>query len=401
MINKSEITIHPLSSLGAVGELLDGAGPLYFYKKRLCRSPFPEYQETFNKVVTLPYVQSVSKTDETLNWEGKTLPVYEHKLYNHIVRIDEVPHSRRKDFIKTICSMNAEAVQQGIVCTDIHENNVFDTIDGIKWIDLGAFKPLTQGNLNAAYLYTCALVHWHILHTHSPEKRDFNTYFTIDSISKGPIGETVGLDYSKPESWKELGEKVGKLSVGLGITEWTNYPDKMIALDNPTHSIKSKIIWELSRDMTDVRTVTDIGCHIGYYTFMAAKYCDSAIGIDIDETCVARAIKYSSDLKLPAIFSNQTVDRLMKNKFNLFNRYKSDMVMALAIIHHLHKNNKETTPSMFVDLLKSLSKKYILIENITLEDLAVYDKVFASKNIKLIKRYDITPDDRKLSLYKV
>jgi len=401
MISKKEIKIHPLSSLGAVGKLLDGAGLLYFYKGRLLRSPFKEYQDTFDKIIGIPFIQETIKTTLTLDWNGEHLPVYAHKHYIHPVRIDEVSHSRRKDFIKAICSINAEAVKKNIICTDIHENNIFDTIDGIKWVDLGAFKLLSQGNINASFLYTCALVHWHILHTHSPTNRDFNTYFTVNSISDGPLKKAVGMDFSKSESWEKLNDMVSKLPIGLGTTEWTRYPDKMVALDNPSHSIKSKIIWELNRDMKDVKSVTDVGCHIGYYTLLASKYCDSAIGIDIDETCITRATKYASDLNLPAKFSSQTVESLTENKFHLFKRFKSDMVMALAIIHHLHKNNKSTTPSRFVDLLKNLSNKYILIENITLEDLAVYDKVFDSKGIKRIKRFDITPDDRKLTLYRI
>ena len=210
----------------------------------------------------------------------------------------------------------------------------------------------------------------------------------------------IALDFAKPESWQKLSEIVGELKIELKKTEWTEYPDKMIVLNNPTHSIKSKIVWELVKEMEDVRTVIDIGCHVGYYTFLSAKYCDSVLGVDIDEICINKAVNCMSNLKLPVCFAAQAVEQLSKNYFHLFDRYKSDMVMSLAIIHHLHKDDKKITPARFVGLLTKLSKKYILIENITLEDLAIYDKEFVSYGLKLIKRFDIVPDNRKLSLYQ-
>ena len=85
-------------------------------------------------------IQSTIKVNGKINWNGNALLMYKHKKYDHLIRIDEASHSRRKDFVQGICAMNAVAVACGIVCIDIHENNIFDTVDGIKWVDLDQFK---------------------------------------------------------------------------------------------------------------------------------------------------------------------------------------------------------------------------------------------------------------------
>ena len=101
MISEKDIEIHPLTSLKVAQSdsniTCDDSCVLYFYKGRLCRSPSIKYQSIFDKVVNLPYVQKTVKTNDLFNWNGNVLPVYDHKHYTHVVRIDEVPHSRRKN----------------------------------------------------------------------------------------------------------------------------------------------------------------------------------------------------------------------------------------------------------------------------------------------------------------
>ena len=73
-------------------------------------------------------------------------------------------------------------------------------------------------------------------------------------------------------------------------------------------------------------------------------------------------------------------------------RYSSDLVIALAIVHHI--TFKHIT---FAKLLADLTKKYLLLEDINTEK--VYETHLTKYGLKLIKRINSYPGNRKLSLY--
>lgn len=407
LLKLNDVEIHPWSNLGVKGRLLDDSAILFYYtsegKRKLYRAVLEGYHPVFQKVIKLPHIQDTIKTDFKFLWKGKELLVYEHKIFDHLIKIDETTYERRKDFIKTICQINAEAIKYNIICKDIHEHNIYDTKDGIKWVDLGSFFPLNIENANKSYISVCSFIFWFISHTYSVNNRDFNPNMyenSIKQIKNSFLKDTADLDFTKSESWLSLIKALDMVSNKTIHTEWTNYPDKMIALKDYKHNIKSKIIFETLSNMKDVKSLTDVGCHIGYYTFLTAPFVKSSVGIDIDESCINRAIKYSLDNNIKACFVNKGINQFVDNKGYIIERTKSDMVFAFAIIHHITKENKNITPKIFVDLLSKMSNKYIFIENITYKDFEEYKSLFIKNNFKLIKQFKIVPDERQMVLYK-
>jgi hypothetical protein len=410
-MHKRDIKIHKFSSM------LDGT-LLFWHGKKLYRSPFPVDEPLFKKAehVKCDVLQPMKLIKERLVWPagpveaanrkfpggklpGKDidLPVYEHtEIYDHLVRINELPITRRKRLLAEVCRLQAEAVGNKLLLLDIHEDNVFDTPKGVRWLDTGSFSRLADGR--RPYLYVCALTHWYVVRDHSPQKRNFKVDFTENSIRKGPLGKSLGFDFTRPDSWMKLGDMILGIGGKLKTTEWTEYPDKMVAVESPDHSDKSNRISEIIQEFNP-ETLTDIGCHIGYYSFLASQGCKSVVGIDIDETCVHRAIRHARKNDLNCCFANMNVKTLLRNEKNRHHRYRSDMVMAMAIVHHLHKDS--VTPPEFAKLLKSLAKKYIFLEHTGPVNREVYENALTKMGCKLVKRVSVDPHPRGLSVYRV
>ena len=124
IIEFEDVQLHPGSSgHGAV---------LFIYNGRLFRAP---HNGNVKKVMielgdeSVPIQKSI-KTDYILNHpKYKQLPVFEHKFYTHVVRINESVPSRAIEFVKTICTINEHIIPKGYVLTDVHEGNLCDTID--------------------------------------------------------------------------------------------------------------------------------------------------------------------------------------------------------------------------------------------------------------------------------
>ncbi len=380
-IKYKDITIHPISSNQHISII-------YWYKGKLWRSPMPDYKITLAKAVKLPYVQSTVMTEHILIRDGKRLPVYEHIHYPHRTRIQELPMPRAKDIILALCEINIEATKVGIICKEIHEANINDTLDGIIYLDMSGFRdaniPETQHSFTRVSAFT---------------KQYLN--------SKDPA-TLKALDYRKSKSWVKLRDLITKIKTKkLDSSGWfTGYSHEM-DIYKPINK-KAEIVWEMLNSIDDYDTVTDVASNKGYYTLLAARKCKSAIGFEIDESCVDFATNLNrSEHQLPAIFSCATLQSLMSDELYEHDRYASDLIMALAIVHHLNKIVSPTGPKrfnkithqLFAKMLMKYSKKYILIENIG-NDRGLYEAIFTKNNYELVDRQHNGPNKRHISLYR-
>jgi len=149
--------------------------------------------------------------------------------------------------------------------------------------------------------------------------------------------------------------------------------------------------------MNDIsfRTVTDVACNKGYYAMYAAKRAQSVVGFDVDVQCVHEATKLAKKRKANAIFAVKNVNTLVNCKLHENLRFYSDLVLALAIVHHL---NGVVKPKAFARGLSNISNKYILIEDINSAKL--YKDEFVKLGFELIRREESYPLPRSLSLYR-
>jgi hypothetical protein len=390
-ITFDEVTKHPGSSgHGAV---------LFMYKGRLFRAPHGYLLGRCEELIDAPVpIQKLIPTEYILKHPRHgNLKVFEHKIYDHLVRINESIPYRAIEYVKTACLINKYLLSRGYVLSDVHEGNVYDTIDGIVWTDWGSIfslnkkegrtRPAATGLAMTLYLankYIYGLI---------------NCQHTDYSLSKakktsGPLQEIAYKSASSVSTWQQIIDIVDGAKIPpMPKSHWA---DDYAAGVSPENIIKTSRKGEPVASLLDsitYDTLTDVACNKGYFTLYAARHCRSAVGLDIDGKCIHTAIK-NKPPNIPVIFSKKDIKTIIKNSKLEKIRYSSELVLALAIVHHVKKIMPHAN---FANCLADLSKKHIIIEDV--DSAPVYEKIFLKRGFKLINRLTSYPKSRTISLY--
>jgi hypothetical protein len=174
----------------------------------------------------------------------------------------------------------------------------------------------------------------------------------------------------------------------------------------------------------DPNTVLDLGANTGMFSFIASEYSEKVIAIESDYQCVdliEARIKKESNYKVYCLnssiteFSNGLGLNGMEVK-KLSDRIESDVVLALALVHHLHIS---CYLSFFqiAEQLSNFSKRYALVEFIPKTDQKItvllnsknktldnynedeFEKAFNLK-FKILDKKNIIGSKRKIYLFE-
>ena len=116
------------------------------------------------------------------------------------------------------------------------------------------------------------------------------------------------------------------------------------------------------------RTIIELGCNNGLYTFGCTKFAPT-VGIDYDINAINLANKINKKLKTQATFIN--INLLDENVpeygmdgayDNIYTRFRSELVIAPAIIHHLFDQCNST--DKIICIFNKFATKYMIIEQI-------------------------------------
>jgi hypothetical protein len=177
---------------------------------------------------------------------------------------------------------------------------------------------------------TC-LIHLH-LHAKSYNKTDRSSSKNEGGLSNEKLNELFLMIKSTVLKWDQS---------YIYPNHWLNYYEKDIEsseyLLDKERTIKSYI--EYCRP----KRVLDLGSNTGKFSEIASEYAESVISLEYDETCVDKIESRISENKNNNLFtllgdlSETTPDfgLLGKEHTSIFKRANSDLVMALALVHHL------------------------------------------------------------------
>ena len=122
------------------------------------------------------------------------------------------------------------------------------------------------------------------------------------------------------------------------------------------------------------KSVLDLGANTGKFTFIAAEYAERVISIERDEKCVDeiedKISKTNSNIfTLLGDVANpsQTIGFLNSETGSIYNRCSSDMVLGLALVHHLYISNRLNFDQISL-IFASLSNEYLIVEFIPITD---------------------------------
>jgi SAM-dependent methyltransferase len=173
---------------------------------------------------------------------------------------------------------------------------------------------------------------------------------------------------------KRLGKYVHQLKPSnyIGVSTWSNYE-----LQRKHYSISDL---DLKLDFVKIALekssgpVLDLGCNQGQYSLLASSFGLKVVASDFDEHSLIKLQskldgKYINVMQLnfayptPAIgWKNGEHDSFLTKADNYF-----DLVLCLGLIHHLLVSERIPLPEI-LDLLASISKRYVLIEWVNPDD---------------------------------
>lgn len=200
-------------------------------------------------------------------------------------------------------------------------------------------------------------------------------------------------------------------------TLWGNYSQED-SYTNKAFASKEKIVEELLM-LVKPRVVFDIGCNDGLFSLLASKVAKTVVALDNDPICIERLFnKKTTIIPLLTDISNPTSSFGFgeKERKSLSKRGPADLIMALAVTHHLRISacipfNKMAEyfqslgNHLIVEFIPKTDKKIekmLLFRENQFEDYS--EKVFISDFspfFEILKRREIEDSQRVIFLLKV
>ena len=185
-----------------------------------------------------------------------------------------------------------------------------------------------------------------------------------------------------------LERSVKKLKVPRAQTEWGDYYE-FTNYSGTAFEDKKKLISQMLKQIKPLpKVVWDIGANNGEFSELAARLGTYTVAFDIDETAVTRNYQTKRDKKLQPLLlplvqdlTNPSPDLgwAHAERLSLVRRGPADVVLALALIHHLAIGNNVLLPQIAA-FLRQIGR-HIIIEFVPKEDSKVQHLLASRKDI--------------------
>lgn len=317
--------------------------------------------------------------------------VLEHKYVENISYIFEWSINQIKDCGKFCLDFLLELNKVGLALKDIHSYNVTFYNGKFIWLDFGS---ITEKKITISLIYE-------FINTY------INTIFLLNMkpiirISRNLDEESIEysdiegfLSNSQKKEYKNNIERVNQLFKLNKIEEliyylkywidnipvveinsnWNNYQDNEIMnLDDYTlwSEKNKKVISMIDRISDNIETIIDIAGNSGFYCFAMSNKQKKCVLCDLDEIAIEKAYsrikkyRYKNIIPIICRIGKESASNLKPMEL----RFKSDLVLAVAIEHHLIFQQQFTFEEI-VDMVYKLSNRYLLIEFALPEDIFV------------------------------
>jgi predicted nicotinamide N-methyase len=221
---------------------------------------------------------------------------------------------------------------------------------------------ISQNLPTKTWLNLSCLLHLH-LHAkayHKPSKEKNSS----KGFTKEKLIEVIRMIKTTIESWEDY-------------CRYPAYWEDYYEIDIETSEYiadKENTINEILGELKPKR-VLDLGANTGKFSEIACKIAENVIALEFDKNCVdkiEKRIKETQNEKLHTILGDLSQTSpdfglLGKEHLSIFHRAKSDIVMALALTHHLALT-KMIPFELIIELLYEFSSRYVLVEFIEKTD---------------------------------
>jgi len=200
-----------------------------------------------------------------------------------------------------------------------------------------------------------------------------NKGFTLEKIKslQKMIFNTIS-EWNKPYQYK---------------SHWSTYYENDI--ESPEYLKDKEATVRKWLEITKPKSVLDLGANTGKFSFITAEYADRVISLEGDEKCVDK-IEEKITIKNNNVFTlignvakpSPTIGFLNSSTESIYKRGCSDVVLGLALVHHLHISNRLSFEQISL-IFASFSNEYLIVEFIPITDNKV-QKLIKGKSINLM-----------------
>jgi SAM-dependent methyltransferase len=391
----NEITFEPAS-------MIDGAGRVFRWNSHLYRAIRYEYAAFYLELFDKKNIQTLfSKGLVTTNIAPLSLDGYAFVLEHDYVPFTSYCAEWSSEMLKAaallVCDLSIELYAKGLTFKDAHPWNIL--FDGGRpiFVDWGSIGPTQEQprwpyqEFRERFLYPLYLMCF--------GQYRFARMFMLDVVNRPKQGDVFRLLLRKipfrtwiqyllndrrcmqacfrinVDFFQSLRRMLESIPMTVEKTEWSEY-------DGPYGKYSYEPSKDWSARMLNVyrvlktlrpKTVLDIGCNKGWFSELAALEGAQVIAIDIDEPSI-NSLYHRVRLKrlpiLPLVMDicAQTPPHGVNHSYpQAETRLQSEMVLALALTHHLVFKRGLTFESI-AKQLAAFTKKWLIVEFIPAED---------------------------------
>jgi len=408
-----------IKDLRTVDFSVDGVGTIYFYEDRVFRGINQKYKEQVlemfeggligelmtNELIVDSWVAEVKIEGYELVIEHKNIPYWNYSY--------EWSFNMLKDAANTILEINKIANKYDFELFDVHSHNVVFDMGVPKYIDLGGFfrKDEANGKLWTGYLsfYNSFYMPLYLyskgfsdlpqsiqlFHGYYNEKDFFKLrYGYFNLFSFGTLNLIYKINYNGRHlataryhrvverfgnhkfskyilafkknfqsrySLKKAYKLLGQIKESKFESYWQNYHDN---LDPDSDERFQRITAIIKNELSDAESLVELASNQGKFAkyVLESTQVNKVIATDYDKNAVDDI--YTSNRKskeiLPMVYDFVRLNGRINDR-HIQTRISADIVMALAVTHHLLLSQDVSLGHIF-KMLESHAKKYIIVE---------------------------------------
>ncbi len=346
----------------------------------------------FERLTALGFVRTEVVREEPPRSALPLKAIVRHQRIRRVIYPAEWTMPMWREALAGFCDLNLGLMQHGLCLVDAHPTNILFDDDGKPvFIDFGSLKLQRRK-------------FWISRSWHREFKNSFLLPILLHNFGFHDIAQTLKREpfecaFKKAYPWSVFGLLAVWLDAlrlfcklfnqpalyfktikavlcrslfGKEITRWTDYKVK----DGSWSSWKHQAVGESLANIPGIQSVFDLAGNKGTHILEAARLGKTAILADIDEASLEAARVEARRQNLPLFIGKLDICRptpesgkgLLMN--SSFDRLRSDLVMALAVSHHL-QYRLNMPFRVFAAILDRYSNRYVLAEYVDLSDVHV------------------------------
>lgn len=365
---------------------LDPVGTVYIYKGEMVRVIEPQFRESVEQFMKSKLFDRLIKEkllvdtsiSEDVDEEGRL--ILKHKRITPYTSMEQWSFEMMKETAKLVLKMNMLCWKHGYELKDCHQTNIlFDGMHPV-WIDFGSIEKRKRISSRAGWTAHKNFLQYY----YYPMKLWSKGYENImSSFNNFSVKEMKRILYHLPaciaeppraikilikiwakvigkNSFREMQKLYSKVDQmkNKEATTWGAYQDELWGggCGRFIHEI------EWINNNPDIESMTEIGANQGFFSYLVAKQTQvkKIIATDYDRKAVdvmyQRLKKENLNCKITPIVMDFVWMPLESLK-----KYRSDLVVANALTHHLLLGQGMKL-HVLVDQLAELTEKYLIVE---------------------------------------